>query len=110
LFHEVLYKTEVGQSWDVITATADANIGSYTTQKYLLIVTNKTAYYNLYLPVALALMYTQQSTTRNPRITKDIRVKIGEYFHVQDDYLDAFADQTVLGKIGPEIVETNARG
>jgi farnesyl diphosphate synthase len=105
LFHEVSYKTEVGQSCDMITATADANIGSYTMQQYLFIVTHKTAYYSFYLPVALALMYTQQSTARNLRITKDITVKMGEYFQVQDDYLDAFADPTVLGKIGTDIVD-----
>jgi farnesyl diphosphate synthase len=104
LFHEVSYKTEVGQSCDMITATADANIGSYTMQQYLFIVTHETAYYSFYLPVALVLMYTQQSTARNQRITKDITVKMGDYFQVQDDYLDAFAEPTVLGKIGTDIV------
>ena len=36
-------------------------------------------------------------------INFDILIPMGEYFQAQDDYLDAFADPMVLGKIGMDI-------
>ncbi|WPH03601.1 farnesyl pyrophosphate synthetase-like protein [Acrodontium crateriforme] len=105
LFHEISYKTEVGQACDLITAAPGAKLQSYDMEQYLFIVTHKTAYYSFYLPVALALMYTQRATVDNLDTTKHITLKMGEYFQVQDDYLDAFADPKVLGKIGTDIVD-----
>ncbi|KAK5681991.1 Farnesyl pyrophosphate synthetase [Elasticomyces elasticus] len=103
LLHEVSYKTEVGQSCDMITAPEDADITTYTMEQYLFIVAHKTAYYSFYLPIALALMYTEKSTAGNLRAAREISLEMGEYFQVQDDYLDAFADPAVLGKIGTDI-------
>ncbi|MCJ1319470.1 Farnesyl pyrophosphate synthetase [Xylographa vitiligo] len=105
LFHEVSYKTEVGQSCDLITAPPDANIETFTLEQYLFIVIHKTAYYSFDLPCALALMYTQRATSHNLQVVRDLSLIMGEYFQVQDDFLDAYADPEILGKIGTDIID-----
>ena len=71
--------------------------------KYTFIVIYKTAYYSFYLPVALALHFSGFATPKNLKQAEDILIPMGEYFQVQDDYLDNFADSKVLGKIGTDI-------
>ncbi len=104
LFHEVTFQTELGQLCDLITAPEDdVNLNNFSMEKYTFIVIYKTAYYSFYLPVALALHYLQLATTSNLKQAHDILIPLGEYFQIQDDYLDAFGDPAVIGKIGTDI-------
>ena len=104
IFHEVTFQTECGQECDLITAPEDkVDLSQFSMQKYIFIVQYKTAFYSFYLPVALALLYCDKATKRNLQQAKDILIPMGEYFQVQDDYLDAYADPKVLGKIGTDI-------
>lgn len=104
LFHETTWQTELGQLCDLITAPEDnVNLGNFSMDKYMFIVTYKTAYYSFYLPVALALHYLQLATPENLRQTHDILIPLGQYFQVQDDFLDAYGDPSVIGKIGTDI-------
>ena len=72
-------------------------------EKYVFIVIYKTAYYSFYLPVALALHFNDLATPQNLKQAEDILIPMGEYFQVQDDYLDNFANPETLGKIGTDI-------
>ena len=104
LFHEVTWQTELGQLCDLITAPEDnVDLNNFSMAKYTFIVIYKTAYYSFYLPVALALHYLQLATPKNLRQAEDILIPLGEYFQIQDDYLDAFGDPAVIGKIGTDI-------
>ncbi|RAH78151.1 hypothetical protein BO86DRAFT_392083 [Aspergillus japonicus CBS 114.51] len=104
LFHEITYQTELGQLCDLITAPEDnVNLDNFSMEKYMFIVTYKTAYYSFYLPVALALHYLQLATPENLRQAHDILIPLGQYFQVQDDFLDAYGDPAVIGKIGTDI-------
>jgi farnesyl diphosphate synthase len=104
LFHEVTFQTELGQTCDLLTAPEDhVDLNNFSLEKHTFIVIYKTAYYSFYLPVALAMYYTGVATEKNLKIAHDILIPMGEYFQVQDDYLDAFADSSVLGKIGTDI-------
>lgn len=104
LFHEVTFQTELGQACDLLTAPEDhVDLDNFSLDKYTFIVIYKTAYYSFYLPVALALHLAGFATPKNLQIAEDILVPMGEYFQVQDDYLDNFADPKVLGKIGTDI-------
>ncbi|KAI9720341.1 MAG: Farnesyl pyrophosphate synthetase [Chrysothrix sp. TS-e1954] len=104
LFLDVDFRTEMGQQCDLLTAPEDrVDLGDFSMQKYTFIVKYKTAYYSFYLPVALALHYCGKATRRNLEQAEEILIAMGEYFQVQDDYLDCFADPETLGKIGTDI-------
>lgn len=104
LFHEVTFQTELGQTCDLLTAPEDhVDLDNFSLEKYSFIVIYKTAYYSFYLPVALAMMFTGKASPENLKQAESILVPMGEYFQVQDDYLDNFADPSVLGKIGTDI-------
>lgn len=106
LFHEVTFQTELGQTCDLLTAPEDSvDLSRFSLDKYRFIVVYKTAFYSFYLPVALALHYCNLASEANLRQAKDILIPMGEYFQVQDDYLDNYADPETLGKIGTDIMD-----
>jgi farnesyl diphosphate synthase len=69
-----------------------------------LIVVYKTAFYSFYLPVALAMRMVGVSSDEAYELALSILLPLGEYFQVQDDYLDCYAPPEVLGKIGTDIL------
>lgn len=104
LFHETIFQTEVGQLCDLLTAPEDkVNLDNFSMDKYAFIVIYKTAYYSFYLPVALALHTLGLATEKNLKQAEDILIPLGEYFQVQDDYLDNFGLPEHIGKIGTDI-------
>jgi len=106
LFHEVTYQTEIGQLCDLLTAPEDrVNLANFSMEKYRFIVVYKTAYYSFYLPVALALYCLDVATPANLQAAEDILIPLGEYFQIQDDYLDNFGDPAHIGKIGTDILD-----
>ncbi|KAI9664178.1 MAG: Farnesyl pyrophosphate synthetase [Alyxoria varia] len=143
LFHDVTWRTEMGQCVDLLTAGPEpaepppsvsgaggaeaeaapsgkktkvgvdgkagpaptTDLSRFSLDKYWFIVRYKTAFYSFYLPVALALHYCQLASPENLKQAEDILIPMGEYFQVQDDYLDCFADPATLGKIGTDIAD-----
>lgn len=104
LFQDVSWRTEMGQQCDLLTAPEDeVDLDRFSMEKYTFIVRYKTAFYSFYLPVAVALHYSRKATKKNLKQAEDILVDMGEYFQVQDDYLDCFADSETLGKVGTDI-------
>lgn len=75
----------------------------YVLSRHHLIVVYKTAFYSFYLPVALAAQLAGVKDDVQYKAALDILLPLGEYFQVQDDYLDAYAPPEVLGKIGTDI-------
>ncbi|TGZ79479.1 putative farnesyl-diphosphate synthetase [Ascodesmis nigricans] len=104
LFHEVKFQTELGQCLDLLTAPEDViNLSNFNFQKYYYIVRYKTAFYSFYLPVACALILAGIATEKTLQQAKDVLIPLGEYFQVQDDYLDCYGDPEFIGKIGTDI-------
>ncbi|KAJ7269956.1 farnesyl-diphosphate synthase [Mycena rebaudengoi] len=116
LFHETTFQTSTGQLLDLINAPEDSvDLSKISLEKFRLISLYKTAHYSFYLPVALAMLmcdvpalYHSKSTsvTIHPyALAKSILLPIGEYFQVQDDYLDFAGTPEQIGKIGTDIVD-----
>lgn len=118
LFHEMTLKTALGQALDLLSCPAGQrpNLSKFTMERYNAIVKYKTAYYSFYLPVALSMYMAGIRNTDNVRVAgitdrelhrqaRTILVEMGQFFQVQDDYLDCFGDSSVTGKVGTDIGE-----
>ncbi|KAF9358990.1 Farnesyl pyrophosphate synthetase [Mortierella sp. NVP85] len=104
LFHETTYQTELGQLLDLITAPEDnVDLTRFSIEKHAFIVKYKTAYYSFYLPVALAMHMAGIKDEEAFKQAEAILLPLGEYFQIQDDYLDCYGDPETIGKIGTDI-------
>ncbi|KAI0808413.1 farnesyl-diphosphate synthase [Fomes fomentarius] len=109
LFHDTTFQTEIGQLIDLITAPEDhVDLSKFSLAKHQKIVIYKTAYYSFYLPVALAMYMCgiPHSTSNDPyALAQSILIPLGEYFQVQDDFLDFATPPEILGKVGTDIID-----
>jgi farnesyl diphosphate synthase len=106
LFHETTYQTEVGQCLDLITSpNGNVDLSKFSMERYKAIVKYKTAFYSFYLPVAIAMYMVGISDDKSHSVAKNILLPLGEFFQIQDDYLDCYGDPAVTGKIGTDIEE-----
>ncbi|XP_058165813.1 farnesyl pyrophosphate synthase isoform X1 [Dasypus novemcinctus] len=104
LFLQSSYQTEIGQTLDLLTAPqGNVDLGRFTEKRYKSIVKYKTAFYSFYLPVAAAMYLVGIDGEKEHASAKKILLEMGEYFQIQDDYLDLFGDPNVTGKIGTDI-------
>jgi farnesyl diphosphate synthase len=110
LFLDTTFQTEVGQHIDTNGTPyqdgkrAPLDISRFTLDRFKGCVRYKTCYYSFYLSCALALSYCGYPEDSDLYVKADaVCMRLGEYFQVQDDVLDAFAPPEVLGKIGTDI-------
>jgi len=104
IFHEVSYQTELGQLLD-LTQPPRGDFTAFTLDNYKKIVRYKTAFYSFYLPVALAMLMAGITSRPAFDAAKEILLPMGEYFQVQDDFLDCYGDPAVIGKVGRDVEE-----
>uniref|UniRef100_M4BYV0 Farnesyl pyrophosphate synthase n=1 Tax=Hyaloperonospora arabidopsidis (strain Emoy2) TaxID=559515 RepID=M4BYV0_HYAAE len=104
-FHDVIFHTEIGQLLDLTSQPLDkeVDLDRFTVERYRQIVINKTAYYTFYLSAACAMFLNGVVDEASHDLAKNICVQIGEYFQVQDDFLDCYGDEKVIGKVGTDI-------
>ncbi|XP_047338351.1 farnesyl pyrophosphate synthase-like [Impatiens glandulifera] len=103
LFNEVEFQTASGQMIDLITTLeGEKDLDKYSIALHHQIAQYKTAYYSFYLPVACALLMINENL-ENYTDVKNILIQMGNYYQVQDDYLDCFGSPEVVGKIGTDI-------
>ncbi|KAF8268655.1 farnesyl diphosphate synthase [Lactarius quietus] len=114
LVHEILYRTEMGQLIDLLTAQKNVDLSKFSLARHSTTVLYKTSLFSLYFPVAVAMLFcgfpwaVEKRNESDPdyyKIALDILIPIGEYFQIQDDYLDYAGTPKQIGKIGTDIVD-----
>lgn len=105
LFIEVTRQTELGQLLDLTSQPLGGpiDLSRFTNDRYISIVKYKTAFYSFYLPVALGMIV---SGVKDPKLynkAREVLLIMGEYFQIQDDYLDCYGAPEVIGKVGTDI-------
>ncbi|XP_065557137.1 uncharacterized protein LOC136025231 [Artemia franciscana] len=105
LFHSVTFQTTLGQCLDTHSYLTNGKLDFDKTSMdlFLQIAKYKTAYYTLYMPIALGMLMARQNDTDLLKAIENTVIPIGIYFQVQDDYLDCFGDPSTTGKIGTDI-------
>ena len=89
--------TTIGQTYDFI-----AKIPSF--QEYNQIVTYKTAFYTVVSPIVFGLIGSQIYDVDDKfEDIEKFMIRLGNYFQVQDDYIDVYGDPKHTGKIGTDI-------
>jgi farnesyl diphosphate synthase len=105
LFMETTRQTELGQLMDLTSQplSGPSDLNRFTLERYKTIVKYKTAFYSFYLPVAIGMIVSGIKDVSLYDKAREIMLIMGEYFQIQDDYLDCFAPPEVIGKIGTDI-------
>jgi len=104
LFHEMINRTGMGQLIDLITES-QTDLTKLSLERYRLIAVNKSAYYSIYLPIALAMhMHGINIADKAYEVTQEISFALGEYAQIQDDFFDYAGSQEHTGKIGTDII------
>eukprot|EP00979_Chaetoceros_neogracilis_P003258 scaffold576_cov146-Chaetoceros_neogracile.AAC.10 len=106
LFIKVIQQTEFGQLLDLTSQDEGSEVidlTRFTLERYQKIVKYKTAFYTFYLPVAIGMITSRVAGEEEYALAETICCQMGEYFQVQDDYLDCFGDPEVIGKVGTDI-------
>ncbi|KAL6262270.1 hypothetical protein P5V15_007365 [Pogonomyrmex californicus] len=106
-FHDVTYKTLMGQCLDLLSSNSDkeTNVDLFTLDRYNSIAEHKTAYSTYYLPVTAAMHLVGLNDPEMFRQTKHILLNMGRLFQVQDDYLACYGVSEVSGKDNTDIQE-----
>ncbi|KAJ1406342.1 isoprenoid synthase domain-containing protein [Ochromonadaceae sp. CCMP2298] len=105
LFLEVTRQTEFGQLLDLTSQPLGQpiDLDRFTIERYCGIVKYKTSFYSFYLPVACGMIVAGVRDRAQYDQAREILMIMGQYFQIQDDYLDCYGAPEVIGKIGTDI-------
>ncbi|XP_015921433.1 farnesyl pyrophosphate synthase [Parasteatoda tepidariorum] len=100
-------KTVYGQCLDMLSNPPHGKpqYDLFTMERYNAIVEYKTSYYTFCLPVHLAMHLIGDKTAEEFQITRDLGLKLGLLFQIQDDFLDCYGDPEITGKLGTDIAQ-----
>ena len=97
-------KTIAGQCLDGISERERFyGLDQCTMSRYKKIVRYKTAYYSFLCPMVSGMLLAEWGDPVLISELEDILLNVGEYFQIQDDYLDLYGDESKTGKVGTDI-------
>lgn len=108
LLFDTMLRTTMGQCLDLKSSAKPGEIPDldrFTVDKYNAIIDHKTAFYSFSAPVRLGMILSGLADRCIHQQADVILRRMGQFFQVQDDYLDCFGDPLVMGKIGTDIEE-----
>jgi farnesyl diphosphate synthase len=108
LLNDTMLRTTLGQCLDLKSSAKPGEIpdlSRFTQDKYDAIIDHKTAFYSFSAPVRLGMILSGLVDPHIHHKADVILRRMGQFFQVQDDYLDCFGDPLVMGKIGTDIEE-----
>jgi len=70
-----------------------------------MIVKYKTSFYTFVAPIQASMLVAGMKDEKLFLQVESLMIQFGEYFQIQDDYIDCFGDPAVTGKIGTDIIE-----
>uniref|UniRef100_A0A0R3RUE9 Farnesyl pyrophosphate synthase n=1 Tax=Elaeophora elaphi TaxID=1147741 RepID=A0A0R3RUE9_9BILA len=98
-FDEARRVTALGQILDGDTKGVD----DCTWQRHRTITQHKTSHYTYFTPLQVAALLTAQPSIIEP--LKSIAYQLGYLFQSKDDYMDCFGDESIMGKVGNDLME-----
>ncbi|XP_045501708.1 farnesyl pyrophosphate synthase-like [Colias croceus] len=106
LFNETLFNTAIGQHLDFTMGNrSKSDYSLFTRERYAAIVKYKTAFYTFKLPVFLGMLLMNNMTQDTFDRAEKICLDLGHLFQMQDDFLDCYSPEHILGKKGTDIQE-----
>lgn len=107
LYIDTCQKTQMGQTLDLQAMPQGRKsvdlLRTFNKELHTNIVKYKTAFYTFSLPMCAGLIIGGIRDAATLKAVEDVCIFIGVWFQQQDDYLDAFQDPAILGKIGTDI-------
>ncbi|KAH9632603.1 hypothetical protein HF086_001846 [Spodoptera exigua] len=106
-FHEGAYRAVIAEHMDLCSGyNKDMdNIEIFTMNHLRDIAIYKSAYYSFKLPLFAALLLVKDGKNLATPELHDFCMELGILMQAQDDYLDAFGNETITGKNGRDIQE-----
>ena len=83
--------------------TGGIDLERFTMARLTKIFKYKTAFYSFYLPVALAMIQAGITDRSLYNKAREVLCIMGEYFQIQDDFLDCYGTPEQIGKVGTDI-------
>ncbi|KAJ5896864.1 uncharacterized protein N7473_006263 [Penicillium subrubescens] len=105
MFDEACLRTELGQHCDLMATAKLLELDKFSWNQYEFITAQKTAFYTIYLPMAIPLVYLGLATAEKLDKVYKTSMLLGHVFQARDDFLHVYGDPLVTGKVGTDIQE-----